>query len=420
MKQLLTILFLFLPFIVSAQEKTFEREYTYKASEMDSKASCRAIAINQLRSMLLNELGVYVQSESILKTSEVSGKFSQDFAENIATISAGITKLEVLNETWNGETFWMKASITIDKKDLEKSLKQVANDRQKIKEMEDLKLQLNEATNELEKMQKEHSNENRQKPLSASLEDQFDKAYDSVINKIVSTYWFLSAKEKGKRSDNLGASSDFSKAIELSPDYYFAYLGRGTSKYELKDYEGAIEDYSKAIELNPKGAMSYSLRGASKSHLNDISGAIEDFKKSIELDPNFSSAYGLLGIMKVELRDYNGAMSDLSKDIELNPKAANSYNVRGNLKTILNDTPGALNDFSKAIKIDPEMAEIYINRGYLMNTLKNYSAALNDYTKAIQLDPQNSLAYANRGGVKFFGFADYTTQLQKKSSSRSR
>ncbi len=88
-----------------AQEKTFEREYTYKASELDSKVSCRAIVINQLRTTLLNELGVYVQSEQILKTADVSGKFSQDFVENIATISAGITKLNILDEKWNGETF---------------------------------------------------------------------------------------------------------------------------------------------------------------------------------------------------------------------------------------------------------------------------------------------------------------------------
>lgn len=116
MKQLLTLFFIANVANLYSQEKIFEREYTYKASEMDSKISCRAITINQLRSILLNEVGVYVVSESILKTSDVNGKFSQDFVENIATISAGITKLEVLDERWNGETFWMRASITVDKK----------------------------------------------------------------------------------------------------------------------------------------------------------------------------------------------------------------------------------------------------------------------------------------------------------------
>jgi hypothetical protein len=117
---------------VNAQEKTFLREYTYVASEIDSKISSRGIALNQLRSILLQEIGTYVESEHILKTKDVDGIFSQDFIENIATISAGVTKLQVLEERWNGETFWMKAAITIDPKSLEASLKQLINDRKQV------------------------------------------------------------------------------------------------------------------------------------------------------------------------------------------------------------------------------------------------------------------------------------------------
>jgi|TARA_B110000240_G_C13448735_1_gene431546 hypothetical protein len=32
----------------------------------------------------------------------VGDKFSQDFVENISTITAGITKFKILEETWNG------------------------------------------------------------------------------------------------------------------------------------------------------------------------------------------------------------------------------------------------------------------------------------------------------------------------------
>ena len=55
-----------------------------------------------MRSLLLDEIGSYVESESILTTSEVGDKFSQDFVENISTITAGITKFKILEETWNG------------------------------------------------------------------------------------------------------------------------------------------------------------------------------------------------------------------------------------------------------------------------------------------------------------------------------
>lgn len=45
------------------------------------------------------------------------------------------------------------------------------------------------------------------------------------------------------------ALQDFNKAIEINSDYSDAYLGRGTSKYNLKDYEGACNDWRKASSL---------------------------------------------------------------------------------------------------------------------------------------------------------------------------
>ncbi|MBI5637071.1 MAG: hypothetical protein HZA03_03765, partial [Nitrospinae bacterium] len=41
-----------------ARMQTFEKEYTYTASELDSKSSCRAIALEQVKRLLIQELGV--------------------------------------------------------------------------------------------------------------------------------------------------------------------------------------------------------------------------------------------------------------------------------------------------------------------------------------------------------------------------
>ena len=37
------------------------------------------------------------------------------------------------------------------------------------------------------------------------------------------------------------------KAIELDPEYQWAFVNRGYSKNELNDFKGAIEDFNKAI-----------------------------------------------------------------------------------------------------------------------------------------------------------------------------
>jgi len=47
---------------------------------------------------------------------------------------------------------------------------------------------------------------------------------------------------------------DYSKAIELNPNYAEAYMTRGRDKIFqfLKDEEGAYSDWNKAIEINPR------------------------------------------------------------------------------------------------------------------------------------------------------------------------
>ena len=58
----------------------------------------------------------------------------------------------------------------------------------------------------------------------------------------------LNAGVAKAESGNLkGAIADWTKAIELYPQYAFVYYNSGKAKRHLDDYEGAISDYSKAI-----------------------------------------------------------------------------------------------------------------------------------------------------------------------------
>lgn len=128
-----------------AQKKDFIEEYVYTAGDRDSKDICYDIAKTRLRSMLLDKVGVYIKSETILKTSEINGRFNQDFFENISSISAGISEFKVLDQSWNGAKYWMKAVVTIDTT----SLRQLVINKQKENELDDLKEQVAMISREL-------------------------------------------------------------------------------------------------------------------------------------------------------------------------------------------------------------------------------------------------------------------------------
>ena len=86
---------------------------------------------------------------------------------------------------------------------------------------------------------------------------------------------------KHKSKDYYGAIADYTKAIELKPDYPLFYYYRGLSKSWLKDYQGAIIEYTKAIELDPDFAVAYVGRGHSKSQIKQ--NYCYDFKKACDL-----------------------------------------------------------------------------------------------------------------------------------------
>jgi len=91
MKKLIFVLILFST--VSLNAKTFIREYTYNASEADSKITSRAIALEQVKRLLLEELGVYVHSTLQSEEIEISGEVKELTAKQIEIISAGMWDL---------------------------------------------------------------------------------------------------------------------------------------------------------------------------------------------------------------------------------------------------------------------------------------------------------------------------------------
>ena len=71
------------------------------------------------------------------------------------------------------------------------------------------------------------------------------------------SYYFNRAWEKGNNGDHYGAISDYTKAIEINPNYALSFANRGSSKEEIGDMKGACADWRKASSLGYESAAKW-------------------------------------------------------------------------------------------------------------------------------------------------------------------
>jgi hypothetical protein len=129
-------------------EVTFTEEYTYRASDMDSKVSSRAIALQEVKRALLEKVGTYL----IVETEVREYRMTKD---QVSTLSAGVVSAEVLREHWNGATYYLQAKITVDPDVVARQVKALGQDRERARELEESRRKADAALKEVARLRAE-------------------------------------------------------------------------------------------------------------------------------------------------------------------------------------------------------------------------------------------------------------------------
>ncbi|MCX5855474.1 MAG: tetratricopeptide repeat protein [Deltaproteobacteria bacterium] len=268
-------IFLFLLFFIAssislAATKTFVKDYTYQAGEADSKISCRSISLEQVKRLLLEELGVFLIGETSVKNFQIT-------KDEIITLSAGIVSAEIIDEKWDGKSYWLRAKIAADPDEVARSIDIIRKDETKTRELEGTKKKADEALKEIARLKKE-----LQILKSGSIKvDKKQEQYNQAVKDLSATDWFDKGLALSRAWKSQLALEAFSKAIELSPAYYEAYYNRGVEYEGAKEYRRAITDFDKVIELYPTHKKVFYNRGDSYFKLGDYRKAAQDFETQL-------------------------------------------------------------------------------------------------------------------------------------------
>jgi tetratricopeptide (TPR) repeat protein len=330
------------PSLCFSEVKTYIKEYSYQASEDDSRNSSRVTAMREVKRLLLEELGTYLESVTEVKNFQLT-------KDQITALTAGIVKTEIVNEKWDGHTYWIKTKIVADEGEVIKSIDSLRKDREKSKELDDLKKRSDAILEENKKLREELK-------LAKGVDKQRQqRIYDSSIKELSAIEWFESGIRNYLKGDFNAALSDYSKAIELNPKYARGYIGRGFVNFSLGKYSEAIIDLNIAIELNPNEASAYLGRGIVYNNLGKYNEAIIDFNKAITLYPKDRHVYLSRGMAYADIGKYSEAIIDFNKTIELDPKDALAYYVRACAHSITGNRNKSIQDLSTSINMNPDL-----------------------------------------------------------------
>ncbi len=114
LRTLLLLALLVTGMTATAEVQTLIREYTYNASETDSKVSARKAALQQLQVLLIEEVGIQVQSTFSNTETLDKEAFSRTVQANYQTFAQALTRTRIIEERWDGEHFYIKAEVEVD------------------------------------------------------------------------------------------------------------------------------------------------------------------------------------------------------------------------------------------------------------------------------------------------------------------
>jgi len=222
--------------------KTFVREHTYQASELDSKTSCRAIAMDQVKRILLEELGAYVKGRTTVRNHQLED-------DEIITLTAGVVQTKLLEERWDGKEYWLRAELRADPDEVASAIENLKSNEDLVRDLEESRAEAVQAMEEVESL--------KQRIARLESDRETQEQYDEAIQRLAAADWFEKGTALSVAGDYEGAAGAYDQVVLLKPDDAKAYVNRSIAYIQLGDYRRAANDLDRASSLNPSKSKVY-------------------------------------------------------------------------------------------------------------------------------------------------------------------
>lgn len=116
----------------------------------------------------------------------------------------------------------------------------------------------------------------------------------SALHKYAEEYFLLGNECIVSYKDTRAALANFNKALDLDPTYLDAWIRKGVTLYDLKDYYEADVCFNKAINLSPISFKALYNRGKNRIALEDFELAITDLSRASSIKTDHAACHEYL------------------------------------------------------------------------------------------------------------------------------
>lgn len=173
------------------------------------------------------------------------------------------------------------------------------------------------------------------------------------------------------------AFEDINKAFESAGfaaiEQAIVHNNRAQINFLSNEPESALDDFSRAIELNPNYADYWLNRGILNQYMGNWDNALADYEAYLNFNPEDSEAYLSMAQIYLTLGDLTNTLSSLDSAIEITPEDAELYIFRGSIYLQVEQFADAAKDYADWLRL---INTIEYNAEALTNETNQYIAEM--------------------------------------------
>jgi len=200
---------------------------------------------------------------------------------------------------------------------------------------------------------------------------------------------YLKAGEDFAKANNYeDAIIQFTKAIELDPDYDKAYTQRASAYSRIDDHKNAAEDYDRALIFEEKDEELFYFAGNEWHLYGNNPLALVRLTTAVQMKSNFLEAYRVRWAVNMALLRYEDALEDGKRCLRLREDEMAYYNLALVFEKLemYNEAGEA---YRQSLNENDRVVATHFSYAQLLFGQENYEAAGNELTEVLQMEPQN-------------------------------